>query len=137
MTLGAQRENKSTMRFAAECKKRWHMDSQESKQYWDECFSDPTVPKGLSDWGILILTLFKLDQQNTHILFSFCCLFTKTGVDERGHTTIAKLKRTCVRGGRQLSHNRSISQAENLKVDESSLPEMKKRSLVAQVLFLK
>ena len=51
VTLGAQRENISTMRFAAECKKRWHMDSQESKQYWDECFSDPTVPKGLSDWG--------------------------------------------------------------------------------------
>ena len=45
-------------RFSSECKKRWHMDTEECKQYWDECFNDPNVPKGLTE----LLSLDILDQ---------------------------------------------------------------------------
>ena len=104
------------------------MDSQESKQYWEECMNDSMVPKGpgLSNKGTdAVCISFAL-----HSSFLLCSATLLAGVDERGHSTVAKLKRTCVRGGRQLSHNRSLSQQENIVADETALPDMKRRSMV-------
>lgn len=51
------------------------------------------------------------------------------GVDERGHTTVAKLQRTCIVGGRELSHRRKMSQSEVVNCEDSQLPDVKRRHL--------
>lgn len=48
------------------------------------------------------------------------------GQDERGFTTVAKLKKLFIRGGRELAHKRSMTQSERTQCHESELPDVKR-----------
>lgn len=51
---------------------------------------------------------------------------TSQGSDERGHTTVAKLLKNRIEGGRTVGHKRNISQVDNVSTSEDALPDLKK-----------
>ena len=54
------------LRFSSECKKRWNMSQDEIDEYWSECISDSTVPKGTF---VATTSYFYLESSILRVLF--------------------------------------------------------------------
>lgn len=139
LSLDGEAYHTNKIEFTRECKLRWGMTEAESTEYWNECYSDSNVAKGV----LLAKSTFWHKQQHNYLnlvkklkqyipYFHHSFIFFLNailGTDERGHTTIAKLTKLCICGGRELAHKRSMNQGEQLTVDEKELPDMKKSYL--------